>query len=868
VDTVSTPIEPRDSDAFAQARLAAIVDSSDDAIVSKTLDGVITSWNAAAERLFGYRADEVVGRSILIIIPEDRAGEEQEVLARVRRGERVHHFETVRRTKDGRLVDISLSVSPVRDAAGRIIGASKIARDVTARRETERTLATTVQRLEVLYHLADAVGRAKDIEGVCEAAIDAITAVGAERAGVLSFDEGGMLRFRAWRNLSQRYREAVEGQSPWAEDALAARPLVVADALAEPALADLRDAIVAEGIRSLAFIPLVNQGRLLGWFMVYHHAVHAWSQAETRLAESIARHVAFGLGRVIADRAIEGLLAREQAARREAELVAEVAQRVNASLDLETTLEHLVEGARELCRADIGRIVVRDPDTGRMRLRHQVGIRWTGYHDQMTIEPGQGSGGLVLLTGRPFRTANYAADPRITGPYMVARDVDGTIAQMVVPIPGESEVAGLLYVDRREARAFTDDDEAVLLRLAGQAGTAIRNSQLFAAERAARAEADRANRGKDQFLAILSHELRTPLNAVLGWARMLRVAQLDDAQRAHAVEVIERNAQLQGRLIADLLDVSRIAVGKMDIERAPIDLVSVVREVADSVAAALEAKGLSLVLELDEAAGEVLGDGHRLQQIVSNLLANAIKFTPDGGRIELRLARHEASARLTIADTGDGIDPAMLSRIFKRFEQADTGTTRRHHGLGLGLAIVRELVELHGGTIRADSEGLGKGATFTIDLPVLAVRGGTGAASVEARREPTDPGTVLRGRRILIVDDQRDAAELVAFVLTRAGAEVRVAGSGEAALRALAAADVDVLVSDIAMPGLDGYELIRHVRAGGRGARTRAIAITAHTGPDVRARVLAAGFDACVTKPLEADALIALLGALGDPPGT
>jgi signal transduction histidine kinase len=678
---------------------------------------------------------------------------------------------------------------------------------------------------------------------------------------VLSFDAAGVMRFRAWRNLSDRYRTAVEGHAPWREGGPPPPPIVVADVLADSGLGELRDVVIAEGIRALAFIPLVNQGRLLGTFMIYYDAVHVLSEAETRLAQTIARHVAFGLGRVLTDQAIEDLLARELAARREAELVAEVAQRVNASLDVQTTLEHLVEGARELCNADIGRIVVRDPDTGRMRLRHQVGVRWDGYHDQMTVEPGQGSGGRVLLTGRPFRTANYAEDARISRHYMPAREVDGTIAQMVVPIPGDSGLAGLLYVDRRSARPFTDDDEAVLLRLAGHAGTAIRNSHLFAAERAARADADSANRGKDQFLAVLSHELRTPLNAILGWARMLRVAQLDDAQRAHAVEVIERNAQLQGQLIADLLDISRIAVGKMEIERVPVDLVLIVREVVESVAAALEVKRLDLVLELDEAAGEVLGDARRLQQIVSNLLSNAIKFTAEGGRIELRLVRHETSARLTVADTGEGIDPAMLSCIFTRFEQADTSATRKHHGLGLGLAIVRELVELHGGTIRAHSEGPGQGATFTIDLPVLAVRTGPRARGGDARREPGDSGT-LRGRRVLVVDDQRDAADLVAFVLTRAGARVRVAASGADALRALEADDVDVLVSDVAMPDLDGYRLIQQVRADRRRAGLRAIAVTAHTGPDVRARALAAGFDACATKPLDAEALVELLEGL------
>jgi PAS domain S-box-containing protein len=1049
-DDRGTPVGSELIDA-AQGRLAAIVDSSADAIVSKTLDGVITSWNAAAERMFGYSAAEAIGRNITLIIPEDRLDEEREVLARVRRGERVQHFETIRRAKDGRLVEISLTVSPMKNAAGGVIGASKIARDITARRQAERMLDTAVQRLEVLYRLADAVARAKDLTGVCETAVAAIMATGASRASVLTFDDRGVMRFRAWRNLSDEYCAAVDGHSPWARGTHNPQPILVEDVRADASLATLRDVITAEGIRALAFVPLVNQGQLLGKFMIYYDAVHAFSEAEIRLAETIAQHVAFGLGRVLAGRAIEDLLDREQNARneadaarveaerrravaeqlgrlaasmneslevravgdrvvesargllkvdgaalrmvapdgtlvgvafggamkhafgaghtipggprsvsglavahrravwtddassdprltldaeiprgmtvaghaavlavplrsqgrvmgalsvvdppgrrfspadadvlqaaadqaalavenarlyedarrqqREAEVIAKVVQRINASLDLQTTLEHLVDGARELCDADIGRIVVRDPESGRMHLRHQIGVRWEGYHDGMTIEPGRGSGGQVLLTGRPFRTDNYAEDPRIGGHYAVARAVDGTIAQMVVPIPGESDIAGLLYIDRREARPFTDRDEAVLARLAGHAGTAIRNSQLFAAEQTARAEADAANRGKDHFLAVLSHELRTPLNAILGWARMLRAGQLNEGQRAHAMDVIERNAELQGQLIGDLLDISRIAVGKMEIERAPVDLVLVVRQAADGVAAELAAKKLRLVVDLDHTAGEVFGDARRLEQVVSNLLLNAIKFTGEEGRIELRLARHETSARLTVTDTGIGIDPAMLSVIFNPFEQADTSTTRKHRGLGLGLAIVRQVVELHGGAIRADSEGLGQGATFTIDLPVLAVRVGARAAGSGVRRQAPGSAIALKGCRVLVVDDQPDAADLLAFVLTRFGAEAHVASSGADALQALVASDFDVLVSDIAMPDLDGYGLIRQVRA--KAVRTdrpiRAVAVTAHMAAEVRAQVLAAGFDACITKPLDPADLIELLERL------
>jgi signal transduction histidine kinase/ActR/RegA family two-component response regulator len=420
----------------------------------------------------------------------------------------------------------------------------------------------------------------------------------------------------------------------------------------------------------------------------------------------------------------------------------------------------------------------------------------------------------------------------------------------------------LLYVDRRSARPFTDDDEAVLVRLANHAATAIRNSHLFAAERAARAEADAANEGKDRFLAVLSHELRTPLNAILGWTKLLRTGHFSESERERAIAVIERNALLQAQLVADLLDVSRITAGKMEIERTAVDLVLVVRQAIDGVAADVESKQLLLVTELEDSAGEVLGEARRLQQIVSNLLLNAIKFTPQGGQIAVRLERHDTRARLTIRDTGVGIEPALLARIFDPFEQGDTTTTRRHQGLGLGLAIVRQLVALHGGSIRAESGGPGQGATFIVDLPILAVRAVTDLGTARQRRgEATQ---AVAGLRVLVVDDEQDARDLVAALLSDHGIQVRVAASASEALDLLGMHEVDVLISDISMPDMDGYGLVQTMRTRpeDRIRAVPAIAVTAYTGRDVRDRALAAGFDAHATKPVDPDDLVDLLATL------
>jgi signal transduction histidine kinase len=430
---------------------------------------------------------------------------------------------------------------------------------------------------------------------------------------------------------------------------------------------------------------------------------------------------------------------------------------------------------------------------------------------------------------------------------------------MIVPIHGEGTIEGLIYVSRRTVSPFSQEDEAVGQRLADHAAIAIRNSRLFAAERAARAEAHAANRAKDHFLATLSHELRTPLNAMMGWLRMLRNPRLDEGQKTHAVDVIERNARLQAQLINDLLDVSRIIAGKLEMEKYAIDLVLVVQEAVEAIRSDVEAKALTLGVSLDPATGEVLGDPMRLQQVVANLLSNAVKFTPPGGRIEVRLAREGVHARLTVADSGEGIDPPVLPYIFEPFQQADSTTTRSHQGLGLGLAIVRQLVEAHGGRARAESAGRGAGATFTVELPIVAVLGTRGrAGAVVAGRMG---GARLDGLRVLVVDDHGDAREVLGVVLRERGAEVHLAGGVTEALDVMARAAIDVVVSDLAMPGADGYDLIAAVRAT-RGATVPAIALTAYAGGDVRERAIAAGFAAHAKKPINPDDLVDLIARL------
>ena len=381
--------------------------------------------------------------------------------------------------------------------------------------------------------------------------------------------------------------------------------------------------------------------------------------------------------------------------------------------------------------------------------------------------------------------------------------------------------------------------------------------RLVVLEREARAEAQAADRAKDEFLATLSHELRTPLNAILGWVTMLRGGKVREDRHARALEVIERNARTQARLIEDLLDVSRIITGKVRLELHALQIGPIAQTVVDALRPGADAKGIELHTELDPTVGHVMGDAARLQQILWNLLSNAIKFTPPGGRIFLTLTERAAEVELTVRDTGVGIASDFLPHVFERFRQADSSTTRTHSGVGLGLAIVRHLVELHGGRISADSDGPDRGSTFVVRLPLAARGAGTGAA-------PERPARIaLEGIRVLLVDDDQDTREMLGEALGTAGATVVSVGSADEALLRLQDEGADVLVSDIGMPDVDGFALIRRVRQlPGEVGRLPAVALTAYARPEDRQHAIEAGFQVHLPKPVEIPALLSSLATL------
>jgi PAS domain S-box-containing protein len=383
------------------------------------------------------------------------------------------------------------------------------------------------------------------------------------------------------------------------------------------------------------------------------------------------------------------------------------------------------------------------------------------------------------------------------------------------------------------------------------------------AERA-RAEAEAANRMKDQFLATLSHELRGPVHAIAGWTQILRSGELDAAKRARALDVIERNAKAQAQLIGDLLDVSRIISGKLRLETRPVYPVESVEAALAAVLPAAEAKGVRVERSLDAGAGPVLADPDRLQQIVVNLLGNAVKFTPRGGWAEVRLEWDGDGVRIQVSDNGEGISPELLPHVFDSFWQADASSTRQQGGLGLGLAIVRQLVDLHGGSVAAASPGKGEGAVFTVSLPLLKPREATKELPlVIPPAGATAPPPPLAGVRVLAVEDDESTLDALTELLSLQGADVAPAASVNQALETLPGFDPDVLVSDIGMPGRDGYDLIREIRSRGRDAEALpAVAVTAYASPEDRQRALAAGFQVHLAKPVDPRELTRVIASL------
>ncbi|WP_224240634.1 GAF domain-containing protein [Hyalangium gracile] len=547
------------------------------------------------------------------------------------------------------------------------------------------------------------------------------------------------------------------------------------------------------------------------------------------------------------------LLQREQHHRAQLQGLAEASLTIGQAASLDGVLQLITEQARALIGAHqavtsltVGEDWAQAINTVSLSEKYAA---WRGYAAQ---SDGSGIYAEVCQTNRPARLtqAELEAHPGWRGFGAHAAEHPPLRGWLAVPLVGRNgRNLGLIQLSDRHEGEFTSEDEAILLQLARLAAVAIENARLIA-------ESQAANRAKDEFLAVMSHELRTPLTAVLGWTQMLRNRKDDAAVREKGLEVIERNARSLAQLIEDVLDVSRILTGKLTLHRKAVELTAVVQAAVEVVRPRAEQKNVTVSVEVAAGAGQVMGDPGRLQQVFWNLLVNAVKFTPAGGHVEVRVERGESEWRVRVKDTGQGIRAEALPHLFERFWQADGSSTREHGGLGLGLAIVRHLVELHGGEVEAESGGLGQGSTFTVRLPVPALLPEPERPAGSA--ESPERAARLDGVRVLLVEDAPDARELITLLLRERGAEVCAAGNGREAMESLATVLPDVLVSDIGLPGEDGHALLKRVRewAEARDEWIPAIALTAYAGAEDARRAYRAGFQVHMAKPLEAEALV------------
>ena len=854
-------------------RLAAIVESSDDAIVSKDLDGIITSWNRGAEELFGYTADEAVGQSITILIPPDRRVEEDMVLGHVRRGERVQHFDTVRRRKDGTLVPVSLTVSPIRDAAGLIIGASKIARNISYRRQIEEELQELHRRLMGLATASASILGSSDSGAVASAAIDvARDVLAGDGYAVWRVNPTGSWQILRSFGISEEFASRAiprtqENVVPFAE------PFVCEDVEAMPMVTDMVDAYRREGVVSMLVFPLTIRGHRSGTMVFYFRQRTAFHPVDIQVGTALANLVAAAL--TAADLYEEQRQAREAAdhARQRAAYLAQAGTVLSSSLDYEATLRSVanlsVPTIADWCAVDIladggslHRIAVAHVDPKKVEFARMLAERYPA-------DP-KAPGGVheVIRTGKAaymsrIPPALLEAAAQDDEQRRIIRELHFTSYMCVALTVQGKAIGAITFVSAESGRQYSDDDVRFARELAARASLAVENARAY--ERA-----NEASRLKDEFLATLSHELRTPLNAVLGYARMMRTQTVSEKKAQGVWDVVERNATALKQIIEDVLDVSRIVAGRLRLNVEPVDLPAILREAVATVMPAADAKGVRVETVIETVATLVSGDADRLQQIVWNLISNAIKFTARGGKVQLRLSRVNSHVEVTVSDTGRGISPDFLPFVFERFRQADASFSREHGGLGLGLAIAKQLTELHGGAITAASGGPDQGATFTVTLPLMIVHQPVPAGHhrehphTDRRRPELEPIPRLDGIHVLAVDDEPDSLDLLRTVLEAAGARVATARSGPEALDAVRRAEpCDVLIADIGMPGMDGLQLIRAVRQLHEPARNiPAAALTAYARSHDRITSLASGFQMHLVKPIDPLELVVAVATL------
>jgi PAS domain S-box-containing protein len=761
------------------SELKAIRQSVKEAIIVRDLDGVVASWNPAAEHLFVYKANEIIGKSFSLLIAEEGRAHESEILERTRQGEVTSDYELLALRKGGTTFTIAITFSPIRDGFGRIVSVLNIVQDVTQRKQWE-----TAERDRLF------------LQSILSSADDAI------------FSKDLNSTVTSWNNGAER----LFGYRP---DEIIGKPITV---LIPPDHVD----------EEMHILECLRRGE-----RIEHYETRRRRKDGVILDVSLTISPIWDrLGRIIG----VSKIARDITERRRLQR-AEVA---------ESFLGALVESAEDAIISKTLDGIVTNWNPAAERLYGYTAAEMIGQPIMILIpsDHSDEEGEILRRLRRGERIQHYETQ---------RRRKDGRIIEVSQTISPIRDSLGRAIGISNITRDVTDQ----------KAAERRERAALLEAQEAKR-QAEEANRAKDEFLATVSHELRTPMTAIIGWSRMLITGQLSLERQQKAIEIIDRNARAQAQLIEDLLDVSRIVSGRLRIEFNPVDLGNVIAAAVEAARPAAEAKRIRVQTILSSGAGPVRGDADRLQQVIWNLLSNAIRFTPEDGFIRIELQRSESQVELRISDNGIGIKPDFLPHMFERFTQADPSITRHSGGLGMGLAIVKSLVELHGGVVTASSNGEGKGSTFTVKLPISPARQKSGEPPTAEK--PVLPaalkeGHELVGLKILVVDDEEDTCELLRFVFNETGAIVETANTPEKGLELFDSWQPDVIVSDIGMPKVDGYQFIRIIR-NQRHSRVPAIALTAMSRIEDRLKALTAGYQMHVSKPVEPVELISIVTSL------
>ena len=793
----------------AQSLLAAIVASSDDAIISKTLDGRITSWNKGAERLFGYSAHEAIGKSIHLIVPPEGRDEVAHILDRIRHGERVHHLEVSRVRKDGKRVSVSLTVSPVHDRHGQIIGASKTARDITARKEWEANLVRSEEAQRLLIAIHDATRGLQDPSAVM---LEIVTRVGAHfdvircAYGELSDEQDDITITRGYTKnvptVAGRYPLDVFGPL-MAGELKAGRTIVINDVRSDP-LTDTPLAIETYArmqIVSLVCAPLMRGGKLTAVLVMCDGKPREWSRDDAQLLEQVAERTWF---------AVES--ARAAHALRENRDV----------LQFALSAGRMGAWSRDLSIDDVWW----SPELAALFGFEPDDVDYDRNRLFALLAPGDGERLTKAIADALAKREDYVLEFQFR----------------------HARTGELRWMEARGRAHYDAQGRPTMLY-----GLGIDITDRVRAVEALR-EADRR---KDEFLATLAHELRNPLAPISSGLHILRTAGGNPQIADTAREIMERQVAQMVRLVDDLLDVARITTGKVELRCEQLDVADAVRDAVETSRPLLEHNGQPLNVSLPDTPVHANADRTRLAQVFANLLNNSTKFSDRGQPIAISLAREDGDAVVRVRDAGVGIAAEALPKIFDMFGQAEGDGSRSRGGLGIGLSLVKRIAEMHGGSVEAHSAGAGRGSEFVVRIPTVAAQRSDAGLAQPAVSAPTSR------RRILVVDDNADAAESLAALLAISGHETRLAHDGLQAVEEAKAFRPDVVFLDIGMPELDGHETARRIRQEPWGKDMVLVALTGWGQTEDRRRSQEAGFNHHLVKPADPTVVAKLISSLG-----